>query len=185
MTGRLCSLLMYFSYFIIYSFFGFILETLFALITVGQLQSRKCFLFNLLCPVYGLGAIAILLSTEPFKQNKPLTFLIGMAAATLVEYVTDYVYKNILGTSFWDYSHLPLNVNGRVCLLFSFFWGLLSLALVYIIHPFISKYSARIPNGVILFVMIFFTIDAVLSVILLNKYNTKNALNLSWLLAKR
>ena len=108
-----------------------------------------------------------------------------MAAATLVEYVTDYVYKNVLGTSFWDYSHLPLNVNGRVCLLFSFFWGLLSLALVYVIHPFISKYSARIPNGVILFVMIFFTIDAVLSVVLLNKYNTKNALNLSWLLAKR
>ena len=60
----------YFMYFVLYSFIGFLLETLYTLVTRGILISKKCFLINLLCPVYGFGAIAILACTKPIKQYK-------------------------------------------------------------------------------------------------------------------
>ena len=94
-------------YFVLYSFVGFILETLYTLVTRGILISKKCFLINLLCPVYGLGAIAIVSCTRPIKQYKILTFVMGGLAATVVEYILHFIYQEILGVSIWNYSNLP------------------------------------------------------------------------------
>ena len=121
----------WFWYFFIYSLFGFVLEVLFARVTHAGKLDRKCFLLLPLCPVYGLGALAILAAAPLLKPFPILMAVVGGGAATAVEYLVGLFYERALGVSFWDYSHLPLNVGGKVCLPFTAAWSVLSLGLVY------------------------------------------------------
>lgn len=176
-------MLTYFNYFISYSFLGFLLETVFSFLLKGRLESRKCFLLSSLCPVYGLGAIAILISTRRFRKNIPLTFITGIIAATTVELLTDLFYRKILNSPFWDYSNQPFNFKGSVCLKFSLIWGILTLALVYFVHPRLSKYINEIPGAASYFFIAVFLVDAIASTFLLKSFNTKEAVNLAWLVS--
>ena len=69
----------------------------------------------------------------------------GHAACTAVEYLTSLFYEKVFRVSFWDYSHLPGNLGGRVCPLFALFWGILALVVLYLIHPAAAWLAARIP----------------------------------------
>lgn len=175
--------MIYFVYFVFYSFIGFILETLYSLVTRGIFIWKKCFLFNLLCPVYGFGAIAILLSTKSIREYKIATMIVGGIAATIVEYIVHYIYQEWLGVMIWDYSDVLYNINGRICLTFTFFWCILSGILVYFIHPILEKNMTSIPKSLVLTMLFFIGIDAILSIVLYKRYGNKNAVNISWLLA--
>lgn len=130
--------------FTLYSFLGFLLELAYARATGGR-SDRKCLLVLPLCPVYGLGACAILWLSPWAMDFSPLLFLLSAAAATGVEYATAVFYERLLGVSFWDYRQLNWNIHGRVCLPFSLAWGCLSLPMVYWLHPMLSPYLASIP----------------------------------------
>lgn len=167
--------------FFVYSFLGCILETVFCFFLNFSIESRKCLLLLSLCPVYGLGGIAVCGLSEPFKTNKAVTFFIGMIAATLIEYVMDMFYKDILGVSFWNYSDRFLNINGRVWLIYSICWGFLSLLIIYKIHPAVWSFTSKIPTAAIVSVGIFFLADTIISSILMYHFKTKDAINISWL----
>ncbi len=138
---------MWFWSFIIYSFLGFLLEVVFARLTGGRAE-RKNLLLLPICPVYGLGACAILWLT-PMAQGRPLLLLIlGMGAATAVEYATAAWYEQALGVSFWDYTGLPGSIRGRICLPFSLVWGLLAVLLMRWVHPALAPLMAQIPGPV-------------------------------------
>lgn len=173
--------MLYFLYFIIYSFIGFILETLYTLFTTGIFVMKKCFLFSFLCPVYGFGALAILGITKNFRDNKFLTVIIGGISATFVEYFIHYIYEAFLGVTIWTYNDYKYNLNGRICILFTFFWCILSYFLVYFIHPFIEKNMPSIPKSVALSLLIFIGIDGLLSIFLYKYFGTKDAVNILWL----
>lgn len=130
--------------FTLYSFLGFLLELAYAWSTGGR-PDRKCLLVLPLCPVYGLGACAILWLAPWAGGFSPLLFFLSAAAATGVEYVLSVFYERILRVSFWDYRQLHWNLHGRVCLPFSLAWGCLSLPMVYWLHPALSPYLASIP----------------------------------------
>ena len=173
----------YFVYFFIYSFIGFLLESIYTLITKGCFLWKKCFLFNYLCPVYGLGAISILFSVRNIREYKLLSVFVGSIIATLVEFIFHLLYEEFLGISLWDYSDYLFNIQGRVCITFTIFWSILSGLLIYVVHPVVKKYTASIPKPFVITIMIFLAIDAVISVILLKKYGNKNAVNISWLIS--
>lgn len=164
--------------FLIYSFGGCLLEMLYCGLLHLRLESRKCLLLSMLCPVYGIGALSVLWTTAPFRKSKAAVFLLGAAAATLAEYAVDFFNKEVLHVAFWNYSRRFLNLNGRVCLLYSVLWGFLSLALVYWIHPRVSVLAARIDRRAALFFTLFFIADAIFSMYLLRRYETKNAIDL-------
>lgn len=168
----------YIGYFFIYSFAGFLLETLFAMAVQGEFVMRKCFLVFPMCPVYGFGALAIVLATRPFRENLFAVFGIGMLAASAVEYIMDFIYREAIGVAFWDYHDMPMNINGRVCLLFSLIWGLLSVALVRFVHPGVERMIKAAPRWLLLTVFVLFLIDAAASTALLTKFKSKDALNL-------
>lgn len=130
--------------FTLYSFLGFLLEVAYARATGGRCN-RKCLLVLPLCPVYGLGACAILWLSPWAKSFSPLLFVLSAAAATGVEYATAVFYEKLLGVSFWDYRQLHWNIHGRVCLPFSLAWGCLSLPMVYWLQPMFGPYLAAIP----------------------------------------
>lgn len=128
-----------FTYFIIYSVLGYIIETLFALVTMGVVESRQSFLYGPFLGIYGVGAVFIILFTKYFDKNNFTLFIGGYIIGTLTEYILSFLIEVILETKWWDYSGKILNVNGRVCLLYSIFWGILTVFLVRKVNPKIDK----------------------------------------------
>lgn len=129
------------AYFIIYSFIGFLVETLFAFINYGVLESRQGFLYGPFCCIYGLGAVTIILCLKSkfFKNNYTL-FIGGFIVGSIVEYLVSFFGEIILNVKWWDYSNRFLNINGRICFLYSIFWGLLGLYLVKGVNPQIDRF---------------------------------------------
>lgn len=167
---------MLFLQFIIYSFSGFLLEVLFARITHSVKQDRKCMFFLPLCPVYGFGALLIACLPSVIQENWVLLFLCGALAATATEYVSDWFCEVFLHVRFWNYASLPWNLNGRVCLLFSFFWGILSFPLVKWLHPLVLRWAIAIPTSFVLPIAVLVALDAVLTVYVLRASGTTDAL---------
>ena len=165
-----------FWYFLIYSFLGFLLEVLFARVTRSGKQDRKCMVLLPLCPVYGLGAVLITQLPAAVQSRPLLLFLCGALAATVAEYLMDWFYEKALGVRFWDYSSLPWNLNGRVCLLFTGAWGLLSLALVAWVHPVMARWVSAIPAVWTLPAALLVALDAGFSVYLLRTTGTTDSL---------
>lgn len=146
-------------YFLFYSALGFGLEVLYTRLTGGAKKDRKCLLFLPLCPVYGLGAVGILLLPEWLFARPLLLLLAAGAVATGAEYLLSWYYERFWGVSFWDYSALPLQVHGRVCLPFALAWGLLSLPLVYWVQPAARHWGELLPGGSIAALGLLFAAD--------------------------
>ena len=147
-------------YFWIYSFLGILLEKLFAHCTRSPHQVRRCFVFLPLCPVYGLGMLAVLAAPELPLWLLPLW---GGFAATVVEYAVHWAYDAFLGVRFWDYSHVAGNLGGRVCLPFSAAWGLLTAAAVIWVQPGVAALASAAPPWLTYALLFPFTADAVAS----------------------
>ena len=155
--------------FMIYSFLGFLLEVAYARTTGGR-PNRKCLWVLPLCPVYGLGACLILAFSPPVTPYPPAVFLLGALTATGAEYLAAGYYETLLGVSVWDYRDLPGNFQGRVCLPFSLAWGVLSLPLVYWLHPLLSPLLGEIPAPVGYAALAALLADLLLSALLLRRH---------------
>lgn len=151
-----------------YSFAGFLLETAFAALTGGH-ANRKGLLVLPLCPVYGAGACLILALPGWVDARPWALFLLGGLSATAAEYLAALWHEKALGVAFWDYSGLPGNVGGKVCLPFSLAWGALSLGLTYWVHPALSPWLARIPAPVGRMALLTLLADAALTAALLRR----------------
>ena len=160
-------------YFVVYSFFGFLLEIAFARLIHSPKPDRKCHLLLPVCPVYGLGALAILALPDVVKVNPFFLYLAGGLAATATEWLMAVFYEKAAGTAFWDYHDLPFNLNGRVCLWFSLFWGFLTFPLVYLIHPLISQWVAVLPRVLAFPAAALYLTDAIVSLAILRRQGTE------------
>lgn len=163
--------MVYFWYFLYYSFFGYLLEKLFARATRSPRQVRKCFLILPLCPVYGLAMTALLLTGAESIDNTVALIVIGAAVTTAVEYAVHWAYDTVFGVQFWNYSATKMDVNGRICMPFTLAWGLLSAAAVRFVQPTLSQLAAAIPYEWAGAALFFLTFDAILTarVLLLNR----------------
>ncbi len=159
------------TYFIIYSIAGYIIETIFGLLTKGMLESRKGFLYGPFCPIYGVGAVAMILGLQCFKKNNYTLFLGGFLVGSIVEYIISYIGEIIFKVNWWDYSNYFLNLNGRICFTFSLFWGLLALYLIRHFNPIIDnlidKIKSKVPikylKTLVIVGIIFLAIDGLLT----------------------
>lgn len=127
------------AYFIIYSVVGFIIETIFGILTKGVLESRKSFLYGPFCSIYGLGAVLMILPLQRFKKNNYTLFAAGFVISSIIEYLVSLIGELIFHIKWWDYSDQILNLNGRICVLFSLFWGLLAIYLMSDINKRVDK----------------------------------------------
>ena len=148
-----------FIYWIIYAFFGWIVETLYTSIPKGSFQERG-FLFGPIIPIYGFGALMILYLLNPFFDNIFLVFILGIIATSILEYITSYIMEKIFHMRWWDYSNRKFNIQGRICLRNSVLFGILSVVLVEFIHPKVSQFIINIPpeyfgiTSTILFILV-------------------------------
>jgi len=163
-------------FFIIYSFLGFLLEVAFARVTHAAKKDRKCFFLLPLCPVYGAGALAILLLPNMVKGNPLSLLVLGAVASTAAEFFVGLFYEKVLKVKFWDYSRMPGNLGGKVCLLFTGFWGGLALALVYVLHPPVSMLVQSIPDFLLLSAVPLLLLDGAFTIRLLRLKEDTGAL---------
>ena len=136
------------AYFIIYSIVGYIIETLFGIVTKGRWESRQSFLYGPFCAIYGLGASIMIIFLHKYSKKYNTLFLGGFILGSIVEYLVSWIGELILGVKWWDYSDMPLNINGRICVYFSIFWGFLALYLIASFNPKIDKLINWIKNKI-------------------------------------
>ena len=134
------------AYFLVYSVLGLLLETVFGIITKGVVESRQNFLYGPFCAIYGIGAIVMLLFLKFFNKNNNTLFLGGFIIGSLTEYIISYLGEIFFNVVWWDYSNMPVNLNGRICVFYSIFWGLLAIYLVSYINPKVDKILNFVKN---------------------------------------
>lgn len=128
------------------SLFGFLLESLESLFSLGYVQNRQGMLFGPFTPVYGGGAVLLALLYPLVRRLPSLPlFLAGVLAGSGMEYVWSVFQERLFGVQFWNYSHLPLQLHGRVNLLFSLFWGALALLFWRRLWPALLSLWERLP----------------------------------------
>ena len=159
----------------IFSFWGWCLERLFAAVTHSPRQRRRCLLVSPLCPVYGLGMAAVLALPAPLLSGWRLYFF-GSLAATAVEYLYHWWGDCFLRVRFWDYTSVPGNLRGRVCLPFSLAWGLLMFPAVKLAAPAAAALALRFPPLLTWLCLMVFAADAVCSLRFLAVTHDLNAL---------
>lgn len=133
----------YFWYLVIFSIIGLLVETVYGYLTTGILDSRKGLIWGPFCPVYGVGAAILIFATHRLEKSPSKIFLVGTIAGGMIEYIISYILESIYGARFWDYSYQMLNLNGRICLLYSAFWGILSILLIKWIKPSVDKFIRK------------------------------------------
>ena len=131
--------------FLLYSFFGCVLEDAYNFLLHGEYVSKRTMLDLPLCPVYG-GA-AIVLSVVNVSQNPLILFLNGFFAVSAVELAYHLISDRIYGIKWWDYSGKKFNIMGGICLFYSALWGLLNIPFARYVHPLCSAWLAGMPTG--------------------------------------
>lgn len=130
----------YFVYFVVFSFMGWIYESMYCTIKGGKWENRG-FLYGPIVPIYGVGASALVGVGELINRYIGgytwwQIFLIGYVGSIVLEYSTSWVLEKLFHAYWWDYSNKPLNINGRVCFPYSVGFGVAGLLVVYVIAPF-------------------------------------------------
>jgi uncharacterized membrane protein len=158
-------------YMLIFSIIGLILETAYCFITTGVLESRKGLILGPVCPIYGVGAVVIIAGLNRYKGNKWKLFLMGILLGSLAEYIISFGLESLYGSRFWEYSYMKYHLNGRISILYSLFWGILSVLVIQIVKPLIDKYIVKIKyfwiNVLILVILVF---DALITIWGVNVY---------------
>lgn len=153
-------------FFFLYCFLGWVWESCYVSAKRRQWVNRG-FLHGPMLPIYGTGAVIILLATIPVRDSLWLVFLLGMLAATALEYVTGAAMEALFKVRYWDYSKQPFNLNGYICLTSSLAWGAFSILLVRFLHPPVEDLVLRLPAFLVdplaFLLTIAVTVDAVRS----------------------
>lgn len=130
-----------FVYFIVFCIFGFLLETVYAFVTKGVVESRKGFMYGPFCPIYGLGGVVLVIFLRYFQKNNFTLFFGGMLIGSIVEYLISYIGEVFFNVKWWDYSYMTFNINGRICLIYSVFWGLLAIPFMKIVYVYMQNFA--------------------------------------------
>ena len=160
------------------SFAGVVVELLWCLIRHGYLESRSGLVYGPFNLLYGAGAVVLTVCLYRFRNRSGwISFLGGMIVGTVVEYVCSWGQEMIFGSRSWDYSAMPFNINGRVCLLYSVFWGFLGLFWIKDLYPRMAKWILKIPNkpGKIITVVltVFLAWNSVVSLVAVHRWTER------------
>lgn len=149
------------AFFFIYSFLGWCIESTIVSVTRRKLVNRG-FLRGPMLPLYGSGAVIMLVSTLWAKDNFVLVYVCGLLSATLLEYVTGAAMEAMFNMRYWDYSSKKFNIKGYICLKSSLFWGFLAVVLVCVVHTPIAAFVESIDHKwLVVIVTVVFLVAAI------------------------
>lgn len=165
-------------YYFFYSSLGWLCESIYCSIGEKKWVNRG-FLTGPLCPIYGTGAVVFIVCLGPLKEypipvsvfgltfsiTPVLVLLAGMVLADMVEFATSVIMEKLFHARWWDYSEKPFNIQGRICLQHTMYWGIFTIVFLYLIHPFFQTYAERIPEKtvyiILIVVLLLFVLDLI------------------------
>lgn len=149
---------------LIYSFLGWIFETVYCSFVEGTFVKRGM-LYGPYCPIYGFGAIGCIILLGNI-ENPFLLYLSGMITSVILEYITSYVLEKIFHQRWWDYSHMRYQIKGRISLAGALTFGAFAVIINKIIQPLINMALTMIASSpLILLVIILFMICIVITLL--------------------
>ena len=170
----------YILYFFLYSFLGWLCESIYCSVGNKKVINRG-FLNGPICPIYGFGAMLVIFLIEGFKDNIFILFLFGMLITSILEYISGYILETLFNTKWWDYSKRKFNIKGRVCLKNAIYFGIMSVVLMKIIHPFIidivDDFSPKATIIISVIAILTTSLDMLITLMTMNKLSLK----LQWL----
>lgn len=128
-------------YFYFYCICGWIFESGYVSIKTKKLTNRG-FMKGPWLPLYGSGAVIILIATMPFEQHPVAVYFAGAVAATILEYFTGVAMVKLFKVRYWDYSYRKIQFQGHICLVSTIAWGFLGLLMVYVVHKPVAAFIA-------------------------------------------
>ena len=153
-------------FFYFYCFCGWCFESAYVSLKAGKPVNRG-FMRGPFLPLYGSGAIMMLVVSMPFQDNVLLTYLAGVLGATALEYVTGVTMEALFKVRYWDYSKQRFNFQGHICLSSSIAWGFLTILMTRVVHrpveQFVLSISGSILAPVTLVLTLYIVVDFTLS----------------------
>lgn len=154
----------YFLLFMFYSIGGWIMEEVVCSIEEKRIVDRG-FLIGPICPIYGVGGIAMTIFLSKFIGHPITLFCMAVIVSAVVEYFTSYIMEKLFNARWWDYSNEKLNLNGRICLKNLIPFGLFGLIIIYFVNPLLIRVFFKIPPTALSIVCISLLLILVLDVI--------------------
>ncbi len=159
-------------YFFIFSLLGWLIETLFSFYALGYFTNRG-FLYGPICPIYGCGAIMLILFLSKYKHSSLKLFLYSAVIFSVFEYCVSFALEALFGIHWWDYTNEFMNLNGRASIFYAFAWGIMAILFINHIYPFFQKnlnaILSRIPYALqittLRLLVVAYLVDTVLSCI--------------------
>lgn len=156
---------------------GVFVEQVFIYIAVGVMESRVGLVVGPFNPIYGVGAVVMLMCLYRFKRWPALLMLVSALCGSTIEYIFSFCEETFFGTRSWDYSNEPFNLNGRISLKYAFYWAVLGALFIYFIYPALSKLIGLIRGNVgnILSwtMLIFLIVDMIVSAAAVARYKQR------------
>lgn len=138
---------------------------------------NRGFLNGPYCPIYGVGVVIVILLVFPLRKNMLLLYVASVVLTSVLELVTGFALEKIFHYRWWNYSDVPFNIDGYVCLKFSLMWGIACIIVVDVIHPLVDDFVKWIPHfiGKILLgiMIVMMAIDLVATVETVLKLNSR------------
>lgn len=128
----------YFLYFIIFAVIGWLIETCYSFFSLGYFTKRG-FLFGPLCPIYGFGALILIMFFSTYKKHNLKLFFLAAIVFSVFEYLVSFAMEALFSLKWWDYTDEFMNLNGRISIFYSFAWGIIAILVINFIYPFFKK----------------------------------------------
>ena len=110
---------------------------------------NRGFLIGPICPIYGAGAVIITIALSAYKDDWIVVFCMAMILSGALEYFTSFAMEKIFHARWWDYSQNKFNINGRICLETMVPFGILGLAIIYLLNPFFYNLLGLMPQNIL------------------------------------
>lgn len=125
-------------YFFLFAFLGWLMETVYAVFTLGHFVKRG-FLYGPICPIYGFGALMLILFLGKYRNNNFKLFVYAGIIFSVFEYLVSYGLDALFAMHWWDYTNEFFNLNGRISIFYSIAWGIIAILFINHAYPFIKK----------------------------------------------
>lgn len=164
--------------FLIASFLGDVVETLFCRVRAGVWMSRSSLVWGPFSVVWGIALVlaTLLLHRDRNKSDRSI-FLVGTLMGGAYEYLCSVLSELVFGTVFWDYSAIPFNLGGRINLLYCFFWGIAAVVWIKNVYPLFSRLidwiQQHTPALLTWLLVLFMAANIVFSVSALSRYSQR------------
>ena len=161
------------------SFLGDVTETIFCYATTGVIMSRSSVVYGPFSIVWGFGCTIFTALLYKYKDKSDrYIFFAGTVLGGAYEYMCSVLSELLFGTVFWDYSHIPFNLGGRINLLYCFFWGIAAVVWLKSLYPRLSRLIESLPvtagTWLMNLLIVFMAVNLLISGMALGRYAARH-----------